>query len=583
MTGAAHHGRTFARWLAPGSIVLLVLLLMVPDVALVVASTHVKTPSWVTARLVVPAALLLLYFAALGRRPWLACLLMAPFAALVPVVTFYILRYHTPITEAVLGTVAATNRAEATDFLGPWLWLLVALSLAAGACAVIAGRLGALAGLPWTSSRRVHAALSVLAVSLAAFLVWQVAIERRPAAARSAGGEGFARRAFGVVQDSYPFGIPVTVGTWWNDHVRLQAAIAATRDFRFHGRRVADPGRRQIYVLVIGESSRVDRWQLFGYGRPTNPELSRIRHLVPVSDMVSPWPMSIGAIPAMLTRKPPQAALFDAFEERSIVGLMREAGFDTWWLSNQSPTGEWNSPVTVYAAEAQHTAWLRLQRYDGNLAEGLARAVRESPGDLFVVLHMLGSHGNYDSRYPPAFAYFTPTVRDGGTLDTRYLRVGNSYDNTIRYTDHVLARVADILERSGAIAALWFQSDHGETLPTATCPMTEHGHGFRHEFPVPALFWYSDEYLHAFPGKVAALRDNAGKRATSADTFATLADMANVTFPGQYSSRSLFNPAWRYRPRTIHPAWQGGNTWVDYDRADLGNGCELVKARPGPG
>jgi glucan phosphoethanolaminetransferase (alkaline phosphatase superfamily) len=567
------------RRLALGSVVVLALLLMVPNVALVFASTHVKRLSWITASLAVPAGLLLAYFAVFGRRPRLACLLMVPFAALVPTAAFYILRYRTPITEAVLGTVAATNPAEAADFLGPWLWVLVILSLVAGAFAVVAGRLSARAHLQFVTSRRVHAALTALAsVLVIAFIGLQVAADRRSPAAEAASGEELDTRVFRVVQDSYPFGIPITLGTWWNDHVRLQAAMARTRDFRFHAYRAAHPGRRQIYVLVIGESSRLDHWQLFGYTRPTNPELSHVTHLIPVTDMVSPWPTSIGGVPAMLTRKPPRLAIFDPFAERSIVGLMREAGFGTWWLSNQSPTGEWNSPVTVYANEAQHVTWLRLQRYDGNLAAGLAEVVRGSRGDLFVVLHMMGSHGNYDSRYPSAFKYFVPTMQDGGALDTRYQRVTNSYDNTIRYTDHVLSRIIDILKQTDAVTAMWYQSDHGETLPTATCSMTEHGHGFRYEFPVPAVFWYSDAYAQAFPEKVATLRGNAGKRATSADTFATLSDMAGVNFPGHDSSRSLFSPIWRYRPRIIHPVWQDGDASVDYDNADLGNGCELVRS-----
>ncbi|MEI7037202.1 phosphoethanolamine transferase [Fulvimonas yonginensis] len=581
MIGMDHAWLTRRR-VALASIAVLALLLMIPNVALVVASTHVKKPSWVAASLVAPAAMLLAYFAVLGRRPRLACLLMAPFAALVPTVALYILRYRSPVTEAVVGTVMATNPAEAADFLGPWLWVLVALSLAAGAFAIVAGRLGARAGLQLVSSRRVHTTLIALAaVPVIAFASLQVAASREPPAARLAGGDDVDSRSFRIAQDSYPFGIPLTLGVWWSDRVRAQAAIARTQRFRFHAYRAVHPDRRQIYVLVIGESSRSDHWQLFGYGRPTNPELSHTGHVIPVTDMVSPWPMSIGGVPALLTRRPPQLGLFQPFEEQSVVGLMREAGFDTWWLSNQSPSGDWNSPITVYAEEAQHLEWLTLQKYDSSLPERLAEIVRETHGDLFVVLHTIGSHGNYDSRYPDAFKHFVPTVQDGGPLATDYQRVTNSYDNTVRYTDHVLSQTTDVLERTDAVTAMWYQSDHGETLPTATCAMTEHGHGFRYEFPVPTLFWYSDAYAQAFPGKVATLRANANKRATSADTFATLADMAGVGFPSHDRSRSLFSPTWRYRPRIIHPVWQEGNAWVDYDHADLGNGCELVRGRAG--
>ncbi|UGB37206.1 phosphoethanolamine transferase [Frateuria soli] len=569
---------------ALASVVVLGLLLIAPNIALVFASTQITKLQTMAASLMVPAALLLGYFAILGHRPWLACLLMAPFAALVPVVTLYILRYRTPITDAVLGTVAATNPEEAAAFLGPWLWALIVLSLVAGVLAVVAGRLSVRAGLQLATSRRLRAALTALALALAITLMGlQAAADRVPPESGTAAAGGVGASVLQLVRNSYPFGIPLALRAWWDDHVRLQVAMAETQDFSFHPRRAAHAAQRQIYVLVIGESSRRDHWQLFGYDRPTNPELSRTRHLIPISDMVSAWPITIGAVPSMLTRTPAQRGLSDPIPERSVVGLMREAGFDTWWISTQSSAGQWSSPVTRYAHEARHVDWLYLQRYDSSLTRTLATVVRQSSGDLFVVLHMMGSHATYASRYPRDFAYFGTPVRNREALEPGYRQIIDSYDNSVRYTDHILRRVIDILDQSHSIAAMWYQSDHGETLPTATCPLSEHGHGSRHEFPVPALFWYSDAYARAFPQHVATLRSNADKRASSADTFATLADMAGVDFPTHDRSRSLFSPAWRYQPRLVHPEWQGPNTWVDYDDADLGNGCEAVRSRARPG
>ena len=98
MTGTVHHEWLTTRRLALASIAVLALLLMVPDVALVFVSVHIKKLSWLAVSLVAPALLLLAYFAVLGRRPGLACLLMAPFAAMVPTAVFYALRYRSPIT-----------------------------------------------------------------------------------------------------------------------------------------------------------------------------------------------------------------------------------------------------------------------------------------------------------------------------------------------------------------------------------------------------------------------------------------------------------------------------------------------------
>ncbi|HET7931940.1 MAG TPA: sulfatase-like hydrolase/transferase, partial [Rhodanobacteraceae bacterium] len=144
-------------------------------------------------------------------------------------------------------------------------------------------------------------------------------------------------------------------------------------------------------------------------------------------------------------------------------------------------------------------------------------------------------------------------------------------DNTILYTDHVLADVIDVLQHSHAITALWFESDHGELLPTATCNRQGHGIGTWHEFEIPALFWYSDSYASAFPRRVAGLRANADKRALSGDTFASILGMTGIDFPGLDHHRSLFSPDWRYRPRLVNQFWQS-----DFDHAIFGKQCGAV-------
>jgi glucan phosphoethanolaminetransferase (alkaline phosphatase superfamily) len=187
---------------------------------------------------------------------------------------------------------------------------------------------------------------------------------------------------------------------------------------------------------------------------------------------------------------------------------------------------------------------------------------------------MMGSHQAYDLRYPDSFRRFHPVKSDVETGMPLYLRDRNSYDNTILYTDHVLAQIIDTLRASGGLSALWFESDHGETLPTPACQREGHGFGTRYDFQIPALFWYSDAYAKTFPAGVAALRRNARKPSVSADTFESVIDMVNVTFPGHDETRSLFSPRWRYQPRLVH-----GPRQADIDRATVEPRCEIV--RPG--
>ena len=330
-------------------------------------------------------------------------------------------------------------------------------------------------------------------------------------------------------------------------------------------------------MLVIGESSRRANWQLFGYRRPTNPSLSRLENLVPLTRFITSWPESIAAIPMILTRRKPAMAWDAPWHEASFLRAMQEAGYETYWISNQQAIGEFDSPVSMYAYEAEHVEWLNHASwtapgsYDGDLIRPLEDALHASDHDLFIVLHMMGSHVQYDYRYPVAFQRWRPTQLSPPGDGTRIERARNSYDNSILYGDHVLAEVIDVLKQSGAVTALWFESDHGEVIPTPTCDREGHGVGTVSEYEIPAFFWYSDSYARHFPQRVAALRANAAKRTLSADTFESLIDMAGVTFPGHDETWSLFSPDWHY-----HTRWVAQTRHIDFDTASVDTTCERV-------
>ena len=73
----------------------------------------------------------------------------------------------------------------------------------------------------------------------------------------------------------------------------------------------------------------------------------------------------------------------------------------------------------------------------------------------------------------------------------------NAYDNTIVYTDYVLSKVIDLLAAQDVPGAMFYVSDHGESLgengiylhglPYALAPAEQ--------TRVPMLFWASDDYL----------------------------------------------------------------------------------------
>jgi glucan phosphoethanolaminetransferase (alkaline phosphatase superfamily) len=559
-----------ARAFALGAIALLVALLLLPDLIWLAHAGGLFT--WIQA-LVLPVSLLAALFALLGDVPWLACALLAPFALLAPMEAYYIALYHHPTSAEVIATVAATNPRETREYLGHML-VPLALALAAGlSAAVLAAWWSFRAGLRWRGRVRTL----VLAVAVTAPLVC-LAVTHAQASAHARSSAGLLANLADQIQPGYPFGVFQRIAEYRHEWHAMRANAASLAGFRFHAHRIGrSPRLRQVYVLAIGESSRRDHWQLFGYDRPTNPELSKLPDLVPIPHMLTSWPESIAAIPMIVTRRKPEMAWDAPWPEASILRAMQEAGYETYWISNQLAIGKFDSPVSMYAYEAEHVEWLNHASwtapgsYDGDLIQPLQDALHDSNRDLFIVLHMMGSHLSYDYRYPPAFKRFRPTQSDAAGAGTTIERARNSYDNTILYTDHVLDRIIQVLRNSGAVTALWYESDHGETLPTRTCDKEGHGLGSKPEYRIPALVWYSGAYDKAFPGRVATLRANADRRTLSADTFESLIDMAGVAFPGHDESWSLFSPGWHYHERIVSQVWH-----VDFDDASFGKGCGIV-------
>jgi glucan phosphoethanolaminetransferase (alkaline phosphatase superfamily) len=556
------------------AVALLVLLLMTPNVIWLMYS---HAPSTFAAAIVLPTILLTTLFAILGRWLWAACLLLAPFAMLVPLEIFYVATYHTPSTAQVIATVLITNPQETVAYLGSLLPILLIAPVLSLSIAVVAAWLAFRANLRWNGRTREWIAAIAVATPIVSIAIG-LAMSRGSLLSRLQTAVTPLRSIGATIQSGYPFGLFQRFGEYRHEWTTMRTEARKFQTFSYHARRAAtQPRQRQVYVLVIGESSAREHWQLFGYDRPTNPELSKLDNLIPIGRMVTSWPDTLAAVPVMLTRKP-YTSNRPQWKEPSFLPAMQEAGYETWWISNQYPIGKFDSPVSIYAYEAQHVVWLNHTAtwdnpgsYDGELVRPLREALRTSHHDLFIVLHMMGSHMYYDYRYPPSFARFKPVESDRQSTVVQGLRIRNSYDNTIVYTDHVLAQIIDVLKQSGAVSAVWYESDHGEVLPSPGCDREGHGIGTWHEFEIPALFWYSDAYQRDFPRRVAALRANADKRSLSADTFESLIDMAGVTFPGHDETWSLFSQDWRYRPRIVAQFW-----YTDFDHASFGKGCGVV-------
>jgi glucan phosphoethanolaminetransferase (alkaline phosphatase superfamily) len=532
-------------------------------------------------------------FAALGRWPWLAVLVCLPFLIVVPIESAYITQYGEPTYFAIVATIFESNSRETIDFLGALLWPLAAATLVCLVLGIVTTIHLYRTQYRWTHRSRIWTltacVTALLMPSLAALInPAPVAGGAASGAMSSAAQTSAAATEQGAglpvwmqkIEPSFPAGVAVRLYHYRLEWAAMRRSAERLREFHFQARQANEIPGRQVYVLVIGETGRRDRWQLYGYGRDTNPELAALPNTIKLADVVSPWSASRMAVPIIVTRKRGTDAR-SQFDERSVMDAFAEAGFATYWMSNQLAVGEFDSPIAVVAHDAEHVSfynvadWGKPGNYDEVLLTPLKAALAGNEQKLFIVLHTLGSHANYAYRYPPAFDRFIPSLKDVADPDyynfANAERIYNSYDNSVLYTDHFVAEVARTLAQANVVSTMWYVADHGEDLITQDCKFAGHGNGTVHDFPVPSVFWYSDAYAHQFGKELEQLRNHAGEKLSTENVFESLIDMARIDFPSHDRSWSLFSAQWQSHERIVHAMFD-----VDFDSADRSQKCQML-------
>jgi lipid A ethanolaminephosphotransferase len=231
---------------------------------------------------------------------------------------------------------------------------------------------------------------------------------------------------------------------------------------------VANP-RPELLLLFVGETARAANFSLAGYGRETNPELA-VADVICFPSVRASGTSTGVSLPSMFSNLGHGGSTEKrAKRQESLLDVLAHAGFGVVWRDNDS--GCKGICDRVEYEDLAHEKDARLcpagECFDEILLEGLQERLDRSNGDQVVVLHMHGSHGpGYHLRIPPEFAVFKPGCTSLELERCSHEELVNAYDNTIRYTDHVLAQAIELLRRNAARfdGAMIYVSDHGESL-----------------------------------------------------------------------------------------------------------------------
>lgn len=266
--------------------------------------------------------------------------------------------------------------------------------------------------------------------------------------------------------------------------------------------------RKQVFILVLGETTRAENWGLNGYSRQTTPQLASNNAVINFPQVSSCGTATAISVPCLFSNMPRQQYKANlAAHQESLMDILQRAQLYTSWRDNDGGCKGVCDRIKQIniSAQAPKQECLGDGCWDMNLLTNLRQEIAQMPNDGIIVLHMIGSHGPaYYQRYPDTFRRFTPTCDTNQIQQCTAQQLRNTYDNTILYIDHFLAQTIQLLNsETNMDVALWYFSDHGESLGENGLYLhaTPYMIAPSQQTHIPMIFWanasfYQDKHLN---------------------------------------------------------------------------------------
>jgi lipid A ethanolaminephosphotransferase len=472
-----------------------------------------------TVVVVSPVYLLLL---AVSLKPLLRALIVAVLP-LTAAASYFMSEYGIVIDAGTVRNIFETDTREAADLV---TWRLVASVVFLGIVPAILFCL-----VPWTNRSwrdDTRAKLKYAAFATAAFF----------AALIPTLGDflSLGREHKELTMTLTPLNYVSALTTYWRREARKRTKVVHA--FGQDARRLDNGvGRKSLFVIVVGETARADHFALNGYPRPTNPELSKVQGLINYPNAYSCGTDTAQSVPCMFSGFDRKAFSKGRAETReNLLDILRRAGVDVLWRENQAGCKGVCERIETetLTGHAAPTFFPSTENSDDILVDGLDERIAALNNDAVIVLHMMGSHGpSYWKRYPPKFETFAPACKDAQFSRCDLAAIVNAYDNTLVYTDHVLARLIGVLSNAsakGVDAGMLYVSDHGESL--GENGMYLHGMPYaiapEAQIHVPMIVWLSPSLREARRIDQSCMEKSASSRVGHDNLFHSALGIMNI-------------------------------------------------------
>lgn len=315
-------------------------------------------------------------------------------------------------------------------------------------------------------------------------------------------------------------------------------------------------------ILIIGESASRDHLSIYGYPLATTPRADAMRDSIYIfTDAVAPSTKTANVMPRLLTFMPDSPDAREWYDYPGMLPLFKALGYHTAWISNQERTGKWSNLSGILSQDADEVNFIGptatedyiYRRYDEGLLAPFRKSLTQNMRQRqLICLHLMGSHNAYAARYPEDRNHITADDELRHTPHRPWLTrdkaaVVAQYDNSIAYTDSIVAEIIHTAANLDKPSIVVYLSDHGDNVYD--------DRDFVGRDPkyvkVPLIVYANKAYVEKNPEIIKAMQKALHKPLSTASLIHMLLTLTGSSYHSYDARQDVLSPQFRPSKRYV--------------------------------
>ena len=302
---------------------------------------------------------------------------------------------------------------------------------------------------------------------------------------------------------------------------------------------ISNDSKIKNIILIIGESTGRKHMSLYGYPVETNPLLKKLEksgNIYKFTDTISPHAHTIPSIKKLLTFYNFESTK-KWYEYNNIIEIMKKAGYETYWFSNQESSGVYGNLSAALGSRSEVIKFTNLKSsdsetenlYDEEVVKLSDKYIEDNLNKKFVIYHLLGTHSKYRNRYPKKYS----------VVKNKNHNIAE-YDNAVLYNDFVVNEIISRFKKEETV--LFYVSDHGEEVyEFRNFKGHSEENGSRYMVEIPFIIYVSNKFKEKYPEVIKNIEKSLNKPYMTDDLIYTVLEIAQIKTKEFDETRSIIN------------------------------------------